>query len=558
MYKYILSLNFFLVSIFSFSQTIISSGNQVGFSPNHYKTLVLSEVANDFEIIEKASGKTVYTGKAKEAKDYSFANEKVRIAEFSDLTKPGVYFLKFNNTKSQDFTITKNAYQDILKASVKSYYMIRASSELKSEHVNEYSRVAGHLDNVVYVHKSAASEKRPENSIISSPGGWYDAGDYNKYIVNSGITCYTLLRTYDRFKKVHTKLDLNIPESANKKADLLDEIEYNINWMLTMQDPNDGGVYHKLTHKNFSRFIVPEQVKAKRYVVQKSVTAALNFTAVIAYYARLVDDKEKKEALLKQAKMAFEWALKNPEAYYIQPQDISTGEYGDKNASDEFFWAAIELYISTKDETYISHFEKQNFGIYQAPTWQNVKALGIISLLNAKTTFKEKANKSIIKLANKFEYYSTKNAYGNTLGIKGDKDFNWGSNSNIANQTMILSEAYFVTKDKKYIAPIFSNVYYILGQNATGYCFVTGFGTKSPQYPHHRLSSTDTITAPYPGLLAGGPNKDKQDIDFAPTYTSNLPALSYTDDVESYASNEIAINWTAPLVYVLTFAHCYK
>ena len=61
--------------------------------------------------------------------------------------------------------------------------------------------------------------------------------------MNSGISTFTLLRAYDNFFKLHKKLDLNIPESNNRQADLLDEIEYNINWMITMQDPNDGGVY---------------------------------------------------------------------------------------------------------------------------------------------------------------------------------------------------------------------------------------------------------------------------------------------------------------------------
>ena len=88
---------------------------------------------------------------------------------------------------------------------------------------------------------------------------------------------------------------------------------------------------------------------------------------------------------------------------------------------------------------------------------------------------------------------------------------------------------------------------------ATGYCYVTGFGDKSPLHPHHRISESDTVEAPFPGMLVGGPNpgqQDKRDMHNA-IYPSNHPDESYIDNYESYASNEIAINWNASLVAFL-------
>src|SRR5205823_1604009 len=87
-----------------------------------------------------------------------------------------------------------------------------------------------------------------------------------------------------------------------------------------------------------------------------------------------------------------------------------------------------------------------------------------------------------------------------------------------------------------------------LGRNATGYAFVTGFGTRSPMFPHHRPSQSDSVAAPVPGLLVGGPNPGQQDR--CEGYPSRLPARSYVDAVCSYASNEVAINWNAPLAYL--------
>jgi endoglucanase len=69
--------------------------------------------------------------------------------------------------------------------------------------------------------------------------------------------------------------------------------------------------------------------------------------------------------------------------------------------------------------------------------------------------------------------------------------------------------------------------------------------------PHHRLSHSDGIEAPYPGLLVGGPNPGQQDKADVKDYPSNQPDESYTDVMQSYASNEIAINWNASLLALL-------
>jgi endoglucanase len=88
---------------------------------------------------------------------------------------------------------------------------------------------------------------------------------------------------------------------------------------------------------------------------------------------------------------------------------------------------------------------------------------------------------------------------------------------------------------------------YILGRNSTGYCYVTGMGSKSPVNPHHRLAATDDIPGPLKGFLIGGPNPARQD---GCEYPSLLPDESYADVLESYASNEIAINWNASLLHL--------
>jgi len=127
------------------------------------------------------------------------------------------------------------------------------------------------------------------------------------------------------------------------------------------------------------------------------------------------------------------------------------------------------------------------------------------------------------------------------------RDFIWGSNAVAANQGIVLINAYLLTKEKKYIAHALTNLDYLLGKNATGYSFITGIGSFSPLHTHHRPSVADGITGPVPGLLAGGPNPGRQD---SVHYEYTEPETAYTDDDASYASNEIAINWNAPAVYL--------
>src|SRR5690606_14145996 len=134
--------------------------------------------------------------------------------------------------ESPPFSIREKVYDPVLAAAVKSFYYNRASAPIEVEYAGQFARPAGHPDTLVYVHSSAASATRPAGTVISSPKGWYDAGDYNKYTVNSGISTYTLLMALADFRGLFAELHLNIPESSNAVPDLLDEILWNLDWLV--------------------------------------------------------------------------------------------------------------------------------------------------------------------------------------------------------------------------------------------------------------------------------------------------------------------------------------
>ena len=485
-----------------------------------------------------------------------------RIADFSSFNKTGNYIVVAGNKQSYPFSIEKNVLHTVAVASLKGFYYQRMSMALEEKYAGKWARAEGHPDTIVYVHSSAATAQRPEGTIIKSPGGWYDAGDYNKYIVNSGISVATLLSAYEDYPDYFKTLKTNIPESNNGVPDILNEALYNIRWMLTMQDPNDGGVYHKCTNAKFDAMIMPDKATEKRYVVQKSTAATLDFAAVCAQASRMFSKYKKQfpglaDSCLKAAIKAHQWAEMNPRVYYFQfkmnkqfQPAVVTGDYGDGNVTDEFFWAACELYATTNNENYWRVIDSTNQHKMSLPSWSNVYTLGMYTLLRlhpAKHLMDiEGMSNLVVAFADSITNNINTSAFETVIG-GSKRDFNWGSNSNAANQSIVLLNAYRITKSKKYLDAALTNLDYILGRNATGYCFVTGIGTKSTMHPHHRPSVADGIDEPVPGLMAGGPNPGRQD---GCKYEFTEPETAYVDSDCAYASNEIAINWNAPLVYI--------
>ncbi len=542
--------------------------NQIGFYPSSPKVaIVITETGNDFHISSPDLKTTLFSGKLSTVRASSFSSKKTKIADFSAFSKEGAYVVVVPGIGySYAFEIRNNVHEDVAKASIKAYYFQRASTSLSEQYAGNWKREAGHPDTNVLIHASAVSANRPEGFGFSSPRGWYDAGDYNKYIVNSGITMGTLLSAYEDFPAYFDKVNLNIPESKNDVPDLLDEVLWNLRWMLTMQDTNDGGVYHKCTNAIFDGMVMPDFTKLPRYAVQKGTAATLDFVAVTAQASRVYRKFDRQfpglaDSCLAASVHAWQWAAKNPNVVYNQnainkqfEPDITTGAYGDFNYKDEFSWAAAELYITTKEDAYYQSVTSSSDSTMLIPSWSSVRALGQYSLLrfrNALTPVAqsdiENQKRSLLVMVNRLLKGVESSPYQTVMG-QSMSDFIWGSNAVCANQGIALIYAYQLTRDQKYLNAALGNLDYLLGRNGTGYSFVTGSGDKTPMHPHHRPSEADGIVDPIPGLLVGGPNPGMQDKCH---YPISIPDEAYVDNVCSYASNEIAINWNAPFVYLI-------
>lgn len=539
--------------------------NQVGFYPQQQKIAVVEQTSKKTKVVitNAETGKKVGTAQFVRISESPWSKKKRMVVDFSNITTPGHYVLECKGHK-MPFEVKEHALASITAGAINSFYLNRSGTALVEPFAGEWVRPAGHPDTEVMIHPSAVSPGRPAGAIISSPFGWYDAGDYNKYIVNSAYSVGLMLCAYEQNKAYFDQLSVDIPERDNETADLLDELMYNLKWMLTMQDPYDGGVYHKLTTPAFEAMVMPSECHQQRYVVQKSVTASYDFAAVMAQAARVFkgnkDYPDFAPDAARAALAAFHWAEQHPRAFYSQramnehfDPDVSTGEYGDGNATDERYWAATELFLMTDDPFFHTAAEQTQPQQFSVPSWGNVASLGVFDWMQCPSDpLAEKCRELLLNFSN--QALATLPTSGfNTPSGNDPRNFGWGCLAEtFCVQGVIMLYAHRLTGDARYLAAAQHNVDYVLGRNATGYCYVTGFGQKSPMHPHHRLSTADGIDVPMPGMLVGGPNPGQQDRhETGVSYPSSEPDESYCDTMPSYASNEIAINWNAALVAVL-------
>ena len=543
--------------------------NQLGFYTNAPKIAIVTGATNasTFYITTTNIRDTLFKGTLSEEMQSKNSSTKTRVADFTGFQNKGTYVVFVPGIgHSYVFRIGDHVNREAAVAGLKGYYYQRVSMALEEKYAGKWHRSAGHPDTEVLIHQSAASNERPAGTKISTPGGWYDAGDYNKYIVNSGITMGTMLSAYEDFSKYFDTLKTNIPESSDAVPDLLNELVYNLRWMLTMQDPNDGGVYNKCTNASFDGMVMPGVTTAPRYVVQKGVAATLDLAAVAAQASRILQKYKRQlpglsDSCLKAALKAWQWSLKNPTLAYNQDEinqkfepKIVTGGYGDRTFTDEWAWAAAELFVTTKDKSYYDVFMRQKKENLSLPSWSNVELLASYTLLRFAKSLPPDVQKDVQLLKQKLVQFADKyiagvagNAFKTVMG-QSAAEFNWGSNSNAGNQGIVLINAYLLTKDKKYVNYALTNLDYLLGRNATGFSFLSGVGSKSIMHPHHRPSVADGVTEPVPGLLSGGPNPGKQDK--CAGYEFSEPETAFLDGDCSYSTNEIAINWNSPFVYL--------
>ena len=518
--------------------------SQIGYQTNSVKKAVFENASDEdtFHVVNADTNEIVYTGKLSSETYSTFSGEYNKTGDFSDVTEAGKYYITCGNLdNSYTFEISDDVYHSALDDSVRMLYLQRCGTEVKD---TAFGHKACH---------NALATIYGTSEKIDVSGGWHDAGDYGRYIVTGAKTVADLLYAYQTAPQMFSD-NIGIAESGNGVPDVLDEARYEIEWMLKMQDKTTGGVHHKVSCASFPGYVMPEEETDELVVTPVSTTATADFCATmgLAYeFYKEIDFDFAKECLAAGEK-AWDFLEKNPNLIFKNPSDISTGEYGDSSDRDERYWAAAQMYRATGKEKYL--VAVQSIGVKTGMDSANLGDYGNIAILTMNEINKESsvytnAKNSILRSADSHLSDSEKNPFGFSVTqyYKGG----WGSNMKACNQGILMGYAYQLTGEKKYIDAANSDLNYLFGCNPLGICYLTGYGTVSPEHPHHRPSIATKQAMK--GMLVGGIHPYLEDS-AAKAYCNGLPTgKCYVDNQESYSTNEITIYWNSPLTYLLAF-----
>ncbi len=554
---------FLAVSLFAAAPTVDIRVDQAGYLPRSPKLAMVASqsLAKDFAVRRAGNDAVAFRGRLAEPAIDSDSGDLIQIADFSKLVKPGKYYLEVTGVgRSWNFAIGSDAFARAYYLAMRSYYGQRCGTAVDlGPEFPGYKHAACHLEGAYH----ASSGKTGPH--VSSKG-WHDAGDYGRYVVNSGISTGTLLWTWEMFAARLRNVQLNIPETGNGTPDILNEIRWNLDWMLSMQD-EDGGVWHKQTSERFCGFVAPEKDTLISYVIGagkepfKSSCATGDFAAVMAIAARAYKpfDAAYAEQCLRAARAAWKWLAQNPGVTFHNPGSVNTGEYGDGDCTDEILWAAGELARTTGEAEFDRYFADHYSALRKLlkpngpPDWGNVAPLALwtYALGHGKNQAAVDAiTGDTLDSARRIVERSSHHIYRISLT---PADYVWGSNGVVANYALELLVANALRPDPKFVDAAFENLHYLLGRNTFSLSWVTWVGENPYRHPHHRPTAGLGLGEPWPGLLSGGPNGGRNDA-VLQKLPKAPPAKMYADDQGSYASNEVAINWNAPLVFVLAAA----
>jgi endoglucanase len=197
----------------------------------------------------------VFEGKLGAAARDGNSGNQVQAADFSSFRQAGTYYIDVPGVgRSWKLAISPNVFSRAYYFSMRAFYGQRCGTAVDlSPEFPGYTHAICHTKDEFH---STSGKQGPRDNV----GGWHDAGDYGRYVVNSGISTGSLLWAWEIYGSKLKDIKLNIPETGNGTPDILNEARWNLEWMLKMQD-DDGGVWHKQTSEHFSGFVMPEDDK---------------------------------------------------------------------------------------------------------------------------------------------------------------------------------------------------------------------------------------------------------------------------------------------------------
>ncbi|MEU4888233.1 glycoside hydrolase family 9 protein [Streptomyces xinghaiensis] len=559
--------------------------NQVGYLTHAAKSgTVVTDATDPLDwTVQDVGGKQVAAGKTKPAGTDPTSRQNVHTFDFSKVMTAGEgYTVTIGEDTSEPFAIGDDLYSSLRSDALAYFYHNRSGIEIEADLVGEeYARPAGHIG--VEPNQGDLDVPCQEGVCdysLDVSGGWYDAGDHGKYVVNGGISAAQVMANFER--TLHTEGadgaplgdgKLRVPERGNGVPDILDEARWQMDFLMKMQVPEGeelaGMAHHKIHDAQWTGLpLLPSEDPQPRELHPPTTAATLNLAATGAQCARLFEpyDQEFAARCLEAAETAWAAAKANPDVLADPNDGTGGGAYSDDNVSDEFYWAAAELFVTTGEDTYRQavlgselHGDTEALFPRGGLSWGWTGGLGSLTMATVPSDLTAgqlaDVRATVAEAADGYAEASRKSAYGVPYDPEGNQ-YVWGSNSQVLNNMIVLATAHELTGKAGYRDAVLHGMEYLLGRNPLNQSYVTGYGERDSHNQHHRFWANQldpSLPNPAPGSVAGGPNTGIEDPVAQDKLVGCAPAMCYIDDIESWATNEITINWNAPLAWVASY-----
>lgn len=522
--------------------------NQIGYAPSSKKKATLNASADNIYLVDAHTGKALLSFPVVFAGYSEGAGEETWEVNFSALKTPGEYRLVLEDARSSAlFTVGYNVLSGLRRDLMRMFYFQRCGTELTEECAGVFHHPFCHM---------SLARSLPSASVKRDlTGGWHDAGDYGRYVGPGAVALSHLLYAFEMYPQVMSGT-LDIPESGGSLPDVLAECKWELDWLLKMQD-GSGGAYHKLTTYQHSSFIMPEKDLGELFYFPVSSMATGNLVAIMAQAARVYApyDAQYAQKLKASAQLGWRWLQDNPRLVsFTNPKDCNTGEYGDNSDLDERLWAAAEMKRLMGAEFDAGDLEAALKKVGSSDLgWANVGGLALFSVLTdpantAGEAVKSQCEQSLRMACDYYLALSDKEGYG--VAMSKD-DYVWGSNMLVLNRGMLLMLGASALDNEAYSACASRQMDYLLGCNALGVSYVTGWGEGAYTSPHNRPLVAKPSLGAIPGQVSGGPNGVPADPKAQRLLRRvKAPMKSYVDNWECYSVNEITIYWNSPAVFL--------
>jgi endoglucanase len=511
--------------------------NQLGYRPADPKiAIVAGRISGSFSVKRLPGGEVAFEGEAGGSSPRDPASgDQVSLLDFSSVRADGQYVVTTpQGLSSPPFRIGDGVYDQAFRDALRSFKYQRCGVAIADG--SPFGHPACHLDD--------AREWGPSAPRRAATGGWHDAGDYGKYVVPAGITLW------------HLGAIVSLQPSSDGARELLDEMRWELDWLLKMQR-EDGSVHHKVGPSRWTGNRAPQDDREPRFVYPVSSAATADFAAALAMAARLYERADPSYAgrLREAAEVSARWLDRHPAIVptggFKDPpgDDGGSGTYDDDDDRDERLWASAELWRTSRSPRYAIAIPEtlRRWTPFDYPaSWQRVQNLAFLTLADPQGPLDPAARARLLSLLDGQAAAITRGPATSGYRVAlGPGDYYWGSNGLVLENAVVLLTASLASGKSSYRHAALDQLHYVLGRNALGKSFVTGFGSDPPLRPYHQPSMMHPRRPVPPGLLVGGPNASGAGV------PHDFPARAYRDQDSLYGVNEPAIYWTAALAHVL-------